>query len=167
VQDQNQVVSNSTPLIFLAKIGRLNLLKKIFSEIIISTEVYSEVVIKGKEKGYGDAFLIEKLVESGKISKKDIKIRKFKDLPIGKGELETIELALELGIEHVLMDDAKGRRFARLNGLQTKGTLWVLTKAFEDDLLTKEELKSSITELVKNGFRIKEDILIEILKDLI
>jgi predicted nucleic acid-binding protein len=151
----------------LAKIGRLNLLKKNFSEILISTEVYSEVVIKGNERGYGDAFLLEKLVESGNISKKDIRISKFKDLPIGKGELETIELAMKLDINNVLMDDAKGRRFARLYGLQTKGTLWILTKAYEDDLLTKEELTTSITELIKNGFRIKEDILIEILKDLI
>ena len=65
------------------------------------------------------------------------------------------------------MDDSKGRKFARLYGLQPKGTLWVLTKAFEEYLISKEDLKKNITELVKSGFRIKEDLLIEILKDLI
>ena len=162
-----QMVSNSTPLIFLAKIGRLNLLEKIFPEIIISNEVYSEVVIRGKEKGYGDAFLLEKIIEKGAITVKPVKITNLKDLPIGKDELETIELARKLDIQHVLMDDSKGRRFARLYDLEPKGTIWVLTKAFEDDLLSKSDLKSGITELVKCGFRIKEDLLIEILRELV
>jgi predicted nucleic acid-binding protein len=160
------VVSNSTPLIFLAKIGRLNLLEKIFDAVIIPDKVFSEVVIEGKEKGYSDAFLVEKFINKGIISKKNIKIKSLNDMPIGKGEQEAIELAVKLGIQDILIDEAKGRRFARLYDLQPKGTLWVLTKAFEDDLLSKDELKDNITELIKCGFRIKEDILVDILKEL-
>ena len=44
-------VSNAGPLIHLAKIGRLSLLKEIFNEIIIPRTVKVEVVDKGKEKG--------------------------------------------------------------------------------------------------------------------
>jgi predicted nucleic acid-binding protein len=160
------VVSNSTPLIFLAKIGRLNLLEKIFDAVIIPDKVFSEVVIEGKEKGYSDAFLVEKFINKCIISKKNIKIKSLNDMPIGKGEQEAIELAVKLGIQDILIDEAKGRRFARLYDLQPKGTLWVLTKAFEDDLLSKDELKDNITELIKCGFRIKEDILVDILKEL-
>ena len=164
---QKQVVSNSTPLIFLAKIGKLDLLERIFSKVYISDAVFNEVIIKGKEKGYSDAFLVEKFVEKGTILKKNVKIEKLNNIPIGKGELETIELAIKINVEDILIDDSKGRKFARLYGLQPKGTLWVLTKAFEEYLISKEDLKNNITELVKSGFRIKEDLLIEILKDLI
>jgi len=41
------VISNLTALIFLAKINKLNLLRDIFSKIIILEEVYFEVAVKG------------------------------------------------------------------------------------------------------------------------
>ncbi len=44
-------VSNAGPLIHLAKIGRLSLLKEIFNEIIIPRTVKVEVVDKGNKKG--------------------------------------------------------------------------------------------------------------------
>ena len=52
-------VSNAGPLIHLAKIGRLNLLKDIFNRIIIPESVKVEVIDKGKERGKPDAFLID------------------------------------------------------------------------------------------------------------
>ncbi|CAG0963865.1 MAG: hypothetical protein MPEBLZ_02775 [Candidatus Methanoperedens nitroreducens] len=44
------IVSNSTILIYLAKIGKLNLLKKLFTEVFIPVEVFNEVVVNGKEQ---------------------------------------------------------------------------------------------------------------------
>jgi predicted nucleic acid-binding protein len=41
------VVSNATPLIILAKVGYFDLLQKLFAEITISQEVWTEVVVKG------------------------------------------------------------------------------------------------------------------------
>ena len=164
---QIPVVGNSTPLIFLAKIGQLNLLEKMFEPVFIPHEVYIETVIKGKDRGYSDAFLIDKWVNEGVIVTKEIKIERLKDIPLGKGEQEAIELCLNLEFNDILMDDAKGRRVARLYGLKPKGTLWVLTKSFERDLLSKEDLKNSILELIRCGYRIREEILVEILKELI
>ncbi|MCK4444799.1 MAG: hypothetical protein KAW09_09660 [Thermoplasmata archaeon] len=161
-----RAVSDATPLIFLAKIGRLNLLEEIFETVLISEEVFSEVVVEGKEKGHHDAYLVEEFIERGFVLIKQVAIEKLRDMPIGRGEVETIELAVEEKIRDVLMDEAKGRRIARLHNLRPKGTLWVLTKAFEDDLLSKEELKNCIQELTRCGYRIREDILVEILGEL-
>jgi len=44
------VIANSTPLIALAKINEINLLKKIYSQIVIPKAVYKEVAISGEEK---------------------------------------------------------------------------------------------------------------------
>ena len=159
-----RAVSNATPLIYLAKIGRLNLLEEIFDAILIPNKVFSEVVVKGKEKGYHDAFLVEAFIEKKFILKKKVEIKKLRNMPIGRGELETIELAAKEGIKNVLIDEAKARRIARLHNLKPKGTLWVLTKAFEKGLLSKDELNNSIQELIKSGYRIREDILVEIFR---
>ena len=44
----NKVVSNATPLIYLAKVDKLNLLKSVFSNVFIPEEVKREVVDEGK-----------------------------------------------------------------------------------------------------------------------
>ena len=161
-----KVVSNSTPLIFLAKIGKMALLDELFEVVIIPNKVFTEVVVEGKERGYSDSYMVEKFIEKDIIQIKEIKIGEATDIPIGSGELEAIELAVKLKIKDILIDEAKGRRIARLYDLKPKGTLWVLTKAFEDEIITKEELKNSISELIKSGYRIREEILVEIYNQL-
>ncbi|HIH96974.1 MAG TPA: hypothetical protein HA348_05815 [Thermoplasmata archaeon] len=59
-----KIVTNASPLIFLAKIDKLELLIELFEEVIIPVQVFAEVVIKGKEKGMDDAFLIENFTGS-------------------------------------------------------------------------------------------------------
>jgi predicted nucleic acid-binding protein len=162
-----QAVSNSTPLIYLAKIGELYLLEKLFDTVLIPVKVYSEVVMSGKEKGYHDAYLVEEFVEKGFIVKKEVKMKKLKNMPIGRGEAETIELAAREGLKDVLIDEAKARRIARMYNLRPKGTLWILVSAFKDDLLSKGELMNNIEELIKSGYRIKEEILIGVYRELI
>ncbi len=161
-----RAVSNATPLIYLAKIGRLNLLEEIFDAVLIPNKVFSEVVVEGKERGYHDAYLVEEFIERKFILKKKVEIKRLRDMPIGRGEIETIELAVKEGIKNVLIDEAKARRIARLYNLKPKGTLWVLTKGFEKGLLSKEDLKNCIQELIKSGYRIREDILVEIFREL-
>ena len=41
-----RVVINSSPLIFLAKLGLLDLLEKLFEEVYITEAVYHETVVK-------------------------------------------------------------------------------------------------------------------------
>ena len=105
-------------------------------------------------------------MEKGFIVKKEVKMKKLKNMPIGRGEAETIELAVREGIKDVLIDEAKARRIARLYNLKPKGTLWVLTKGFEKGLLSKKELENSIQDLIKSGYRIREEILVEIFREL-
>lgn len=162
-----EAVSNATPLIYLARIGKLHLLEKIFNSVLIPAKVYTEVVVIGKEREYHDAYLVEEFVEKGFIAKKDVKLTKLRNMPIGRGEAETIELAVREGIKEVLIDEAKARRIARMYNLQPKGTIWVLTSSYKKDLLLKMELMNIIEELIKSGYRIREDILIEVYRELI
>lgn len=154
------VVSNSTILIGLAKISKLDLLPKIFSKIYIPKEVYKELVEKGKRKP-----------GSGKIKKaKWIEVKSVKDkievnllmTSLEKGEAETLCLAKELKADLILLDEEKARKGAVLANFKIIGTIGFLLLA--KDLGRIKEVRSLIEELQRKKFRISERIVNEALK---
>ena len=52
-------VVNSSPLIYLGKVGKLYLLRELYGSLKIPKAVYREVVIKGEEKGFEDALRVK------------------------------------------------------------------------------------------------------------
>jgi len=51
----DKVVSNATPLIYLAKANQLSLLQSMVNQVFIPEAVYREVVVEGKRLGEKDA----------------------------------------------------------------------------------------------------------------
>ncbi|MCD5409802.1 MAG: DUF3368 domain-containing protein [Methanocellales archaeon] len=138
-----QVVS-----VYLAKIGKLHFLNELFAEVPIPEDVHNEVVV--------DGLIIVKSAD----------ITKLKNVPIEGGEKAAISLALDQKIEDILIDEARIRRLARVLGLRPRGTLWVLSKLYDEGFLSKDDLKESVFGLVQKGYRIREDILVELLKEI-
>lgn len=89
----SEIVSNATPLIYLGKVEKLNLLECIFGEVIISEEVKREIVDEGKKLKEADAYLIEKEIKRGWI--KVFNVKELIDVPLKleKGEISTLSLA--------------------------------------------------------------------------
>lgn len=158
-----KIISDASPLIYLAKIKKLNFLDRY--EIIIPDQVYAEIKL-GKEKQKLDYILVDRSIEKGKIKMKKIEGLEAFPFNIGKGEKEVISLALKEKIKTVLLDDKKARLCAKLKGLKVKGTLAVIIQQYKDKKINKEDLKKLIFELIKNGFRIKEEIIVEVLSKL-
>lgn len=152
------IVSNSTVLIYLAKIGKLSLLKKIFRKVLIPGEVFNEVVIRGKENQHLDAFVIEGAIEEGWITIKEIgAIQELEEFGIDAGEAEAISLAKSLGVP-VLLDQTHARIAAKSLGLKPRGTIFILFAALRKKLLTYEEYQNSLEGLVKAGFRMSDEV---------
>ncbi len=152
------IVSNSTVLIYLAKIGKLNLLKKLFIDVLIPVEVFNEVVVNGKEQQHFDAFLVERAIEDGWIKVRKIKIDKeLTEFGIDKGEAEAISLAKSLGLA-ILIDQTHARIAAKAFGLKPWGTIFVLLAALRKKYLTLEGYQDSLEELVKAGFRMSDEV---------
>lgn len=152
------IVCNSTVLIYLAKIGKLSLLKKLFRKVLTPAEVFNEVVIKGKENQHPDAFVIEAAVEEGWIEVKEIEaLRELEEFGIDSGEADAISLAKSLGVP-VLLDQTHARIAAKALGLKPRGTIFVLLGALRKKLLTYEEYQDLLEELVKAGFRMSDEI---------
>ncbi|MBI4173356.1 MAG: DUF3368 domain-containing protein [Candidatus Aenigmarchaeota archaeon] len=157
------IVSNASPLIYLAKIGRLDLLKQLYASALITEAVKQEVVDKGKQLGKADAYAIEKALSAGwlKTSKApDIKLQ----IELEEGEKSTISLACSLGESLVLIDEAAARAAARLVGLEPRGTVFVLLKALQEKLIDFDLFLDLLQRLVMEGFWLKEEVYIEVIK---
>ena len=61
----NRIVSNATPLIYLAKTDKLNLLRGFAKQVVIPEAVFREVVTEGKRLGEKDAYRVEKCINQG------------------------------------------------------------------------------------------------------
>lgn len=134
------VISNSSPLINLSIIGRLNLLERKFSEIIIPEAVWREVVVDGVGKPG-----TKEVEQAGWIKVHDVKDRKLVislKQYLDDGESEAIALALEMGAGLVLLDERDARDTADAFGLNVLGVIGILVWASKNQLIPalKDEL---------------------------
>jgi predicted nucleic acid-binding protein len=139
-----KAISNAGPLIALAKIGQLGLLLKLFDEILIPHEVYSEVVTNGLLLGAPDAGSVDFLVRKGHILVKDVPVPT--PIPewakaIDMGEVQVLLLALNESADWVLIDNAHARKAARLMSVPVKGTIGLLLESLRKDLLSLREFE--------------------------
>ncbi|KXA99253.1 hypothetical protein AKJ42_03495 [candidate division MSBL1 archaeon SCGC-AAA261C02] len=157
------IVSNATPLIYLSKIGKLGLLKRVFGEVYIPEEVKREAVDRGKELKKGDTLVIEKAIEDGwlKVSKAE---PIESPIELEPGETAAISLAKKLGGQEVLIDEVSARTAARLLGLKPKGTVLVLLKTLEEGEMNLDEFLETMNDLVEHGFRLREEVYIEAIR---
>jgi predicted nucleic acid-binding protein len=161
----DKVVSNATPLIYLAKSDQLNLLKSIVKQVFIPEAVYKEVVIKGKNLGENDAYRVESAVTKGWIKVQKVQKVYPVEIEIHPGEMEVISLAKEKGIEAVLMDDAKARAASNIAGLRPIGTLWLILKAVKDRVINFDEFLAMLENIIRAGFYLKEEVYLKVISE--
>lgn len=163
-----KVTSNTSPLIVLAKIGRLKLLRELYGTIIISPFVKIESVDKGKELGAPDALEIEKAIEEGWImiaeptkEQGETAQRLIGEMRIGLGEAGALTLAKD-GKMLALLDDKEARAIAKSWDLEYTGTVMVLYEAFVCELINYDELVEDFAKLAKVMW-VSSDVTTEII----
>lgn len=158
------IVSNVTPLIYLAKIGRLDLARKIFEEVYIPEEVKVEVVNRGKQLGEEDAYVVERAIDSGWLM---VLRAEPMEVPVKlqPGEVAVLSLAKKLGLREVLVDEASARATAKLLDLTPRGTVYVLLKALEDGEMDLDGFLEALSQMIGQGFRLKEEVYVEAVKE--
>ncbi len=157
------IVSDTSPVSNLILIQRLNILQKLFAEIIIPTAVDAEIrALKqfGKDLSeYETAKWIKVTAPTN--------LQKVQTLQINldEGEAQAIALALEINCDLLLMDERIGTNIARHEGLQTVGLVGVLIKAKEEKIIN--EVREVLNEL-KNvaGFWLGDKLEKKILEEL-
>jgi predicted nucleic acid-binding protein len=156
------IVSDASPLISLAKAGKLYLVRELFERVLIEEEVKLEVIDRGKEEGAPDALVIEDAIKEGWIEVGKIEDEK-RFSGIHKGEGNTILLAKKYKCL-VLIDEEDAREVARAMGLKVRGSLYVLKKAVEKGLMSKDEAIRTLNGMIEDGFRISTRVYTKFLE---
>ena len=121
------VVADATPLIGLARIDHLDLLLKLFNQIIIPQAVYDEVVTNAPQRPGADAIKqaswiqVKSVIDQNKVA--------YLRADLDPGEAESLVLAEELGADWLLIDEPKARLAAQLLGMRFIGTVGLLLLA--------------------------------------
>ena len=85
---------------------------------------------------------------------------------MGEGEKAAISLAIDKKINLILLDERKARRVAKFYDLHPKGTIGILAEALKKNKRTKKEFKELIQKLIEEGYRISEELIIALLKEI-
>lgn len=147
------IVSDTTTLIILGKLGRYELLGNLFDKVYIPHEVMNE--ISKKSDGIYDVLLSHSLFEKKKIS--NLTLIKVLDGLLDKGESEAIVLAKELNLI-LLIDEKKGRTVAKNMGLEIIGLLGILILNVKKEKMTKNEVILVLEEIKSLKFRVSKKL---------
>jgi len=147
------IVADASSLILLSKI---RLLEKLVerTKIIVPKKVYGEVV-RGKEKGREDAFLVERLVKEKRIKMRQANEKLKKEIErtfnLHEGENEALATALE-NKHTILTDDKKCFTAARTLKLNFITSLDVVVAMYKKGRIDKRKAMQSLDELLEYGW---------------
>ena len=121
------IVTNTTPLIALtAATGNLDLLRSLYTRVVVPYEVAEEIRAGGKDAFGLDVFEHASWLE---ISRSPIMLPPYLQNSLDRGEASVIQTAMQEGIALVCIDEVAGRRVARLSKLNLTGSIGILLKA--------------------------------------
>ncbi|MDO5664026.1 MAG: DUF3368 domain-containing protein [Bacteroidia bacterium] len=146
---ENIVIADTSCLIALAKIKALLLLKALYSNIFITSEIAREF----------DEVIPEWILVEEVTNKNYLQILATR---LDIGEASAIALAMEKRNVLLILDDLKGRKEAEKLGFAITGTLGVLFKAQRENVI--ESIKPYLNSLKTVGFRISSELEMNLLK---
>ena len=165
-----RAVSDAGPLIHLAQINKLHLIKKLFNRISITPEVKRETFDEGIRLGHADAKAIGKALEEGWIVVEDVPERLdlaakkvAKDENISQTDAKTLLLARENAIE-ILVDEKILADLSKMLGLKVWNTWTILLESLRRGLIQISDIESAIAELDEKRHKLRNQQATEILK---
>ena len=148
------IIGDSSALIALAIIDKLELLDKIFGKVYVPKAVYEELCNKKKAQSQKlEIFLKDRVI--------DVNLS-LRYVGLGQGELEAIALYKQINAKFLLIDDKRAKNFAKLNNINTIGSLGVLILAKELGIL--KSIKDDIDKLQKSKIYISPALINKVLK---
>ena len=124
------LIADSSALVALSVVNKLDILENLFGEVYVPRAVYDEVSQENKAESY-------KLKNYCKDKVLDTQSSPNFNITLGRGESEAIVLYTEKNADFLLCDDKKAKKFAQNFGLKVIGSLGILLKAKEKNLIDK------------------------------
>lgn len=137
------ILSDTSCLIILDKIGELELLHTVFGEIVITEEVAEE---------YGSPLPEWIFVRNPR----NQNYRQILEAVVDRGEASAIALAVEIKNCLLIIDDLKGRNLAEQLGIRITGTFGVIIEAKLSGRI--ESVKPLLAKIKQTDFRLSPDL---------
>ena len=151
------IISNTTVISNLSRIGSLDLLRQLYGEVFLSVEVYQEIR-RGYEDGYTFYSGIDDIVEPEDgwlrlTALADEEVVIFSRMParLHAGEASSLAIA-ELREWMLLTDDQAARTIALHRRIALGGTLGCLLLGVERELWTLQQANQWLERMVEGGF---------------
>lgn len=158
------VISDTTPLISLLKIDRLNLLEKMFGTVQIPKGVFAELTDNPKYESEAEIIRNSAFIEVVEEIDENYVSLLRRSTGLDLGESEAIYISDNKKADLLLMDEVRGREVAVRMGIKIMGTIGILGLAYEDSIISKEEIKEAIEILRDAGRHISEKLYEQLLK---
>lgn len=147
------VVLNNTPLVALWAIGRLDLLRQLFGEVLVPEAVREEFLAR-------DAGERSRSLEAApwiRTVPVEHPRRVLSLTGLDRGEAEVLVLAEEREARLVVLDEKKARRYAERLGFARTGTLGIILLAKEKGFI--DSVRSSVDRLCEAGLYLGTDLV--------
>ena len=144
------IISDTSCFIILTNIGELELLHKVYGQVVTTIDIATE---------FGEPLpeWIEILAVSDKYR------QQLLEMQIDKGEASAIALALETPNSTVILDDYKARKIAEQLGITYTGTIGVIIKAKLNEIIPS--IKPFLDKIKQTDFRLSPEIELQALKE--
>lgn len=153
------VISDTTPLISLLKINRLDLLEKIFGKVLIPEGVFYELTENKIYEREAEKIINSKFIDMKKVLNKEAIMILERTTSLDRGESEAIILFGEINAQLLLMDEKRGRKVAEKLNIPLSGTLGVLMLAFDKGLITREQVHEYLNIFQRQSRRFNSSII--------
>ncbi|NBC19367.1 MAG: DUF3368 domain-containing protein [Bacteroidetes bacterium] len=120
------VVSDTSPIINLAAIGHLEVLRDLYGQVHIPDAVYEELTVDEQQPGAAEASIADWIVQRA-TGQNDLTAALLGEMD--RGEAAAIALAVEMHADLLLIDERIGRAAATRLGIHRIGVLGVLLEA--------------------------------------
>lgn len=163
-------VFDATPLIYLAKVDRLDLVAALEQRAVVPELVHQEVVETGLDEGYPDARRIEQAIENGLLEVASVEQTALVERLRENQNLSDADVAvLACAAAHdgiAVMDEAYGRDVADVEGITTRGTAYLVLSLAKTGTIGVDEARSTIDSMVEEGWYCSPNVYAKIVQKL-
>lgn len=147
----DKVIVNSTPVIGLANIGKLDVLRQMYGTITIPQAVFDEIKspsVQRQVNANRDWIRVEQINDASQ--------KQMYRAKLHAGEVEVMILAQEKKADLVILDDNAAKKTAKFLGLRVIGTLGILVLAKKGGYI--KEVSPVLDALKRDGFFVSDDL---------
>ena len=157
-----RAVTNTSPLIYLSRIGRLDLFRH-YREVLIPEKVLEEIEA-GRKRGHPEALDVRRLVRTR--NARVVRVPKVRrEWNLGPGETAAIALALRERVDEIVIDDRAAIAIAKFLGLRPVSIPFLLLRDRKKGQTRQRAFEAALRRLVREGYYLSPDLVDRLIKE--